>query len=855
MYYQKEAGKIIKEFNSSINGLSENEAEKRLLKYGNNEITRLKRTSKLKLLLNQLKSFIVYVLIAAALISLFFKEYNDAIIIGVVVIVNTLLGFFQEYKAEKAIEALQKLSSPGAIVIRDGKLKQISSNEVVPGDIIIIEEGTFIPADARLIEANSLFLDESTLTGESLPVEKNIAKIEKSTIISDQKNMVFAGSSAIKGRGRAIVISTGFNTELGKIAKEIQSTDEKLTPLQTQLNKLGRNITLTILILVFAIFLIGYFRSSLLFDSFFTSLALAVAAIPEGLPAIVTITLALGTQRMLKKNALMRKLSSVETLGSTTVICTDKTGTLTKNEMTVVRVYTNNKLIDVTGSGYSTKGEFLCENKKISLKNLTSLFAVSYLCNNASLDNISDPTEKALIVLAKKGKYEHNYERVKEIPFNSETKYMITINKINNRLINNLKGAPEVVLNKCKYVEIDGKIKALNKSEREVILKVYNEMAENALRVLGLAYSKNSKDFIFVGLAGMMDPPREEVIEALKECNIAGIKVVMITGDYEITAKAIASQIGIMGEIITGDKLEKISMKELEKIVESISICARVNPQHKVKILQALKNIGHVAAMTGDGVNDALALKKADIGIAVNSGTDVAKQASDMILLDNNFASIVSAIREGRGIYNNLKKFIKYLFSTNFAEVLIIFLALILGLPLPLIAIQILWVNLLTDGLPALALGRDSIDKNVMTSKPRKKDSNIIERRDLLQILFEGIIITSVVIGLFFWYLKMGSVIYAQTIAFSALVIAELFNSVSYSLDNRSLFSFGLFRNKYLWLAVIASVLLQLLSVYYLNGLFETTGLALFDWLVIAIAGSVILIIKEPIKLFKKVIS
>lgn len=852
MYYKLSIKEVLSDLNTSLNGLSDTEAKNRLIKYGKNEITRFKKISKFKLLLYQVKSFIVYVLIAAAVISLIFGEYNDAIVIGIVVIVNALLGFFQEYKAEKAIEALQKLSSPNAIVIRDGKPKQIPSSEVVPGDVLVIEEGSFIPADARLFEVSSLAINESTLTGESAPVNKNLDIISKEVILASQKNMVFAGTIAVRGRGKAVVVSTGLNTEIGKIAKEIQLAEEKVTPLQRQLTALGKNITIGILVLVAIIFGINYLRGTSLFDSFFTSVALAVAAIPEGLPAVITITLALGTQRMLKRNALVRRLSAVETLGSTSIICADKTGTLTKNEMTVTQIFVNNQTIDVTGTGYSPEGKFLVNKKAVNLENSERLFSIASLCNNATLDGPSDPTEKSLIVMAKKGNYDKEFERIKEIPFTSEAKCMITFNKMNNRIIKNIKGAPEVVLSMCKFIEVNNKIKILNKKDRENILEEYKSMASHALRVLAFAYSEGSKDYTFVGLAGMIDPPREEVKSSIVECRNAGIRVVMITGDYEITAQAIASQIGIEGNVINGEALQKMSSDDLAKIVDSVSIYARVNPEHKVKILEALKSKGYIVAMTGDGVNDALALKKSDIGTAVGSGTDVAKQASDMILLDDNFVSIVDAVKEGRGIYSNIKKFIKFLFSSNLAEVLIILLALVIGLPLPLIAIQILWINLLTDGLPALALGIDPVDEGVMKKPPRKPNEKIINNKDLFQLSFEGVVITFSVLLLFYIYLKSNSLIYAQTIAFSTLVFAELFNAVGYRLGSNSIFSFSLFKNKYLWCALALSVILQFVVVYVLNDLFETAKLAAVDWLLVVVFASLVLLIKEPFKVIRR---
>ena len=852
MFYKLSVKEVLSELHSSVNGLSISEAKNRLLKYGKNEIINTKKFSIFRLFISQFQNFIIYVLLVAVLLSLFFSEYNDAIVIGIVIIINTLLGFFQEFKAEKAIESLNKLSSPMALVLRNNKNIKIPSNEVVPGDIIIINEGSIIPADARIIESVSMLLNESSLTGESLPVSKDINLINKECIISDRKNMVFLGTSCVNGHGQAIVVSTGFSTEIGKIAKDIQKSGEKFTPLQKQISKLGIFITIIVLFIITSIFLLDLFSGDSLLNSFFTSLALAVAAIPEGLPAIITITLALSTQVMLKKNVLIRRLSSVETLGSTNIICTDKTGTLTKNEMTVSKIFVNDKLLNVSGSGYSLSGKILFNNKEYNPRLIENFLTICFNCHNASLHGDSDPTEKALIVLSKKAGFDKHYSRIKEIPFSSESKFMLTVNEINNHDVSLIKGAPEVILSRCKFIEIDNKIKHLSSNDIKDLMKVYDSMASDALRVLAFAYSKNSKDFIFVGFAGMIDPPRDEVKKSIMECNNAGIRVVMITGDYELTAKAIGSMVGIKGDIINGKTLESMSIKDLEKVVDKVSIYARVNPEHKAKILQALKNKGHIVAMTGDGVNDAPALKRADIGISVGSGTDVAKQASDMVLLDDNFTSIVSAVREGRGIYSNLKKFIKFLFSTNLAEVLIILLSILLGVPLPLIAIQILVINLLTDSLPALALGVDPVNSSVMNSPPRKIDEKILSKKDIPSLLFESLIITLSVLSMFLIYYKSNSLIYAQTVAFSVMVFAELFNSLNYRLGNSSLFSMEFFKNRPLLLAIIISVIVQLSIVYIFNSLFSTVPLLLSDLLLVILASSIVLLIKEPFKLFNK---
>ncbi len=765
---------------------------------------------------------------------------------------NALFGFFQEFKAEKSIEALRKLTTPKATVIRDNKVQQIRSSEIVVGDIIVIEEGSYIPADARLIEVSCLEIDEATLTGESKPVSKNLEPIIKETIISNQKNMVFAGTIATRGRGKAIVISTALNTELGKIAKEIQLVEEKETPLQKKLHKLGVYITIGILIICAIVFVLDFLKGSPFIDSLLTAIALAVAAIPEGLPAVITITLALGTQRMVKKHALVRRLSAVESLGSITVICSDKTGTLTKNEMTVTKIFTNNKNISVTGSGYDLKGEFFQNNKKLDSKELEKLVQIAYLCNNASLEGPSDPTEKALLVVAAKANYNKTHTRLKEIPFSSEKKEMITLNKIDNKLVYNIKGAPEVILEKCDKILINNKESQLTKKQREEIKKAYQNMASEALRVLGFAYSSNNKNYIFVGLTGMIDPPREEIKNSIYLCKKAGIKVIMVTGDHALTAKAIAKNIGIEGDIITGEELEKIDKSKLSKLIDKIGIYARVSPQHKVKILDALKAKGHIVAMTGDGVNDAIALKKSDVGTAVGSGTDVAKQASDIILLDDNFSTIVNAIKEGRGIYNNIKKFISYLFSCNLAEVLVIFTSLLIGLPIPLIAIQILLMNLLTDGLPALALGLDNVNEGVMNEKPRNPNERLITNKDLAFIIFQCSLMTVITLSLFYYYVRTNSIIYAQTVAFTTLVFLQLANAYNYHTAKNSIFKTNLLSNKHLIFAIITSVIIQLIAIYLLNDFFKTIAISLSAFILIIACSILIIVVQEIAKIFIK---
>ncbi|MFA5049436.1 MAG: calcium-translocating P-type ATPase, PMCA-type [Candidatus Micrarchaeia archaeon] len=835
-------------------GLSKTEAEKRLKKYGPNETTKPKKLSEISLFLSQFKNFIVYVLIFAAVVSYFVGEEKDAIVIGVIIILNVCLGFFQEYNAEKSIEALRKLSNPKSIVLRDGKTIEIDSKDIVIGDIILIEEGSYIPADARVIESNSLVIDESTFSGESAPVSKSSKTIEKECTLADRVNIAYAGTLAVRGRGRAVVFATGMNTEIGKIAQKIEEEPLKTTPLQKQLNSLGVYITILILLICAIIVLIQFYLGKDLFESFLVAVALSVAAIPEGLPAVITITLALGTQRMVKKNALIRRLPAVETLGSTTVICTDKTGTITKNEMTVTKIFSCGKILDATGTGYNLEGEFLLNGKKLSdLKEHKFLFEAGLLCNNAIIDGPSDPTEKAILVASKKSKFNPEYKRIEEVPFSSEEKYMLTIHQNGNEKISYAKGAPEVILSMCSGVYSRDKIIPLNSTEKKKIEDAYFKMASDALRVIALAYNPkgNKKDLIFLGLMGMIDPPRENVKESIEQCKIAGIKVVMITGDHSITAKAIAKEVGIIGKVITGQELDNLDEKEFEKEVEEIGIYARVSPENKRRIVKTLKNKGHIVAMIGDGVNDATALKLSDIGTSVGSGTEVSKQASDMVLLDDNFTSIVLAVMEGRSIFSNIKKFINFLFSCNLSEVLVIFLALLIGFPLPLIAIQILWMNLLTDGLPALALGIDPTDKNEMRKPPRKKNEKIIQANDLQLILSQAFIMTAGVLFLFNYYLPFG-LDYARTVAFFSLVMFQLFNVFNYRAGEGSIFSGKFFENRFLLLAVLFSVILQFAAVEIFTDVFETVSLKFFDVLFVVLVSSSVLLFFELIKLIKK---
>jgi len=891
-YYSLSVEETLKSLETSKEGLSAEEASERLKRYGFNEIEDREKTTPLKIFVRQFTSFIIFILLAAIVVSLLIGEQLDALVIAVIVVINGILGFIQEYKAEKAIEALRKLTALKARVIRDGVETELDSRELVPGDIILLETGDKVPADARLSELIRLDVDESSLTGESIPVKKELDIMESDAGIIGQRNMVFMATIVSGGHAKAVVVNTGMSTEIGKIAEMVQEVGEKLTPLQVKLRKFGKWLGFVTLGICGFVFLVGVLREYLtegVVDSeflnmmFLTAVSLAVAAIPEGLPAIVTISLALGVQRMVKRNALIRQLPAVETLGCTDVICSDKTGTLTKNEMTVREIYVNNQLINVSGEGYTPEGKFTDNNNQVvDTENIEALLRVGVLCNDARWSRngagwriFGDPTEGALIVSAAKAgldkeELEKRYPRVDEIAFDSERKCMTTVHEINGEKVAYIKGAPDVVLNKCMRIHLKGKLVELNGKDRARILQVNDTLAENARRVLGFAYKplkegmditpkEVERDLIFVGLQGMIDPPRPEVKDAIVKCNKAGIKTVMITGDHKSTAMAIAQELALFKDhdiVLTGGELDKLSNDEFSKIVEEVAIYARVSPHHKSRILDALKEKGHVVAMTGDGVNDAPALKKSDIGVAMGlTGTDVAKEASDMILTDDNFTSIVNAVEEGRGIYNSIKNFIQYTLSSNLGEILVIFLAILIGMPLPLIAIQILWVNLLTDGLPGLALGLDPYDKDIMKKKPRRRDGNIMSKDIIHNILIVGVVMCVGVLLMFRYYgaeigmnlANLGSnAPKAQTIAFTTLIMFQLFNVLTYRAKN---FRIDVRTSKFLIGSVIISVLLQFAVLYTpLNIAFKTIPLNWLDWLKIIATSSTLFIILETRK-------
>jgi len=867
-YYKKDVKDILSELDTSKKGLSAGQASERLSKYGSNTIRKTKGMNAFMLFLSQFKSPIIWVLIAAVVVSLFLQKFVDAIVIGAIVVLNAVLGFVQEYKAEKAIEHLKKMVSLKATVLRQGEEEEIPARELVPGDVVLLHTGDKVPADARLLEVINLQTQEAALTGESVPVKKKQAVLEHDAGVADRFNMVFSGTVVTAGRAKAVVTATGMNTEIGRIAEMIQTTESPPTPLQRQLSHLSVFLGVLVVVIAVIVFLLGLAYGNEFVSMFMSAIALAVAAIPEGLPAVVTIALALGIQRLAKRDALVRKLPSVETLGACTVICSDKTGTLTHNEMTVRRIFTNDRIISITGSGYSPQGRF-----SSSVDDFKMLLRAGALNNDAVIRGqddswkvIGDPTEAALLVSAKKAginveSLQQKAKRVSEIEFTSKRKLMTTVHAFENKNIAFTKGAPEEIVKLCDRVLIDGRIKRMSKAYRERILSVNDKFTSQALRVLGFCYKEIGqgtargnieKDMVFLGLQAMIDPPRPEVKDAVDKCSSAGIRVIMVTGDHVGTARAIAKEIGIQGRAITGDELEKLD--DLSKAVSDISIFARVNPEHKLNIIKALKDNEHIIAMTGDGVNDAPALKKADLGISMGvTGTDVAKEASDMVLADDNFASIVGAVEEGRNIFDNIKKFVEYLLSSNMGEILTVFCAILFGLPLPVLAIQLLWINLVTDGAPALALGVEPAEQGIMHRNPRKVQARIVNLRRGIFIFLIGLIMMAGTLAAFEIAKPEIELGYARTVAFSTLMMFQMFNVLNQRSEDKSVFRIGLFKNKWLWLAVLLSVALHLLIVYlpFFNGLFSTVPLNALDWLWITGISASVLVFGEIVKFFK----
>lgn len=905
---------VIKHFSSSENtGLSQQEATARLAKFGKNKLAAQKKITLFQHFLNQFKELMVIILLIVGAIAFSLGEVFDAVVILFIVILNAIIGVVQEFKAEKAIDALKKMMNPHATVVRDSQKRIIAAEDLVPGDIVILEEGTRVPADCRILEGIMLKVDESVLTGESVPQTKSEAAMdEKETAVSDRTNMLFTGTSIIKGRCCAIVTATGMQTEFGKIAGLTSEIKDEKSPLQKQIVKVSKLIAKAVLIICAVVFVIGLIGGKSWFDMFLFAVSLGVAAVPEGLPATMTIALALGVQKLAKKRAIVRKLASVETLGSTTVICTDKTGTLTKNEMTVKRIYVNKKMVHVEGEGYNPEGRFLLNSQVYSDSTLIKMLRAGLLCNNANLQKenedkrdqwiiVGDPTEGALVVSAEKAGLRHkheaeNYKRVFEIPFSSETKRMVTIHqtaykkqgvkKGSSEIIAFMKGAPGIVLDACTHIEINGKIKKLTKKQREDMKVISREMSNKALRVLAFGFKmlkgKNETSiagfkklkvnkFVFLGLQGMIDPPRPEVKEAVTKCRKAGIRIFVITGDHGLTAKAVAKEIGLATEatrIIKGIELDKMNEEELGLTLREEVIFARMSAEHKMRIVSNLMKQGEIVAVTGDGVNDAPALKRANIGVAMGiTGTDVSKEAAKMVLADDNFASIVNSVEEGRNIFENIRIFLKYLFIGNSAGILAVFVSLLVGLPLPFVALQILWFNLLTETLPSIALTTEPPEKGLMEKKPRNPKEIFLTKEDGFEMGMNALIITVGVLGVFYYMLKthgwsftsalgLGSnpaYIYATTMAFTTLVLFQLFNVFNTKSPNVSIFFEELFNNKWLLAATALSIILQVVVVHlgFLNQTFKTTPLSIVDWLIAALVASSIIWINEIYKMIR----
>jgi Ca2+-transporting ATPase len=881
-------------------GLTGEQVRQRLAQFGPNELKEKPRAGFLRLLAGQFNNFLILILIAAAAISFALGESVDAAAILAIVILNAVLGVVQESRAERALAALRKMAAPNAAVIRDGVQSTVPAGDLVPGDIVLLEAGNYVPADLRLIESVNLRIDESALTGESHPVQKDAQVVlDKDIPVGDRANSAFTSSMITYGRGKGLVTTTGMHTQIGMIAQMLQSYEEEPTPLQRRLDELGRSLGMAALAICAAIFILGILRDTqpaMIFsdgilaylrahqvkivDLFMTAVSLAIAAVPEGLPAVVTICLALGMQRMVKRHALIRKLTAVETLGCATVICSDKTGTLTQNEMTVVRGWVSGREFDVEGGGNIAVGSFRAGGKKFQpAKNpdASLLLRGAVLCNDARLEEsgetegertwrmIGDPTEGALVAAAlKAGLTRENLEREMprsgEIPFDSIRKRMTTIHPDALRVgsgkggwVALMKGAPDIVLGLCTGIRENGKELALTPAKRKAALEANQSMARGALRVLAVAYrplprlpqsldpDRLEQKMIFVGLLGMIDPPRPEIESAIRVARDAGLRTVMVTGDYPDTARAVAERIGLLGpgrRTLAGSELDTLSDEQLADLVGEVDVYARVSPQHKVKIVEALRSRGHVVAMTGDGVNDAPALKRADIGVAMGiTGTDVSKETADMVLTDDNYASIVAAIEEGRVIYANIRKFVYYLISCNIGELLIILLSMLAGLPLPLRPIQLLWLNLVTDGAPALALGLEKAEPDIMQRPPRPAKEPVINREMLVGVAVQAVVMTAAMMGAFLYglYRYPGNLAGAQTVAFTAIIVSELLRAFPVRSERLSIFQIGVFSNRWMLLAAGSSLLLLLAVIYvpFFDPIFSTVALGWQDWLVL----------------------
>ncbi|EJR27672.1 MULTISPECIES: cation-translocating P-type ATPase [Bacillus cereus group] len=884
-WYSKTKDQILIDLETNEqHGLTDEIVSERLKQYGSNELATKQKRTLWQRIFAQINDVLVYVLIIAALISAFVGEWADASIIALVVVLNAVIGVVQESKAEQALEALKKMATPKAIVKRNGELKEIPSEHVVPGDIVMLDAGRYIPCDLRLIETANLKVEESALTGESVPVDKDAIyhpsmQRDEQVPLGDQKNMAFMSTLVTYGRGVGVAVETGMNSQIGKIATLLYEADDDMTPLQKSLAQVGKYLGFVAVAICIVMFLIGFLQDRDTLEMFMTAISLAVAAIPEGLPAIVSIVLAIGVQRMIKQNVIIRKLPAVEALGSVTIICSDKTGTLTQNKMTVTHFYSDNTYDRLESLNVNNDAQ------RLLLENMV-------LCNDASYNNESqtgDPTEIALLVAGttfnmQKDHLEKIHERVNEVPFDSDRKMMSTVHTYDESYYSMTKGAIDKLLPRCTHIFKNGKIEILTDSDKNQILKATGAMSQEALRVLSFAfkqYDSNDvdinhleKSLIFIGLVGMIDPPRTEVKDSIKECKKAGIRTVMITGDHKDTAFAIAKELGIaeeISEIMIGTELDNISDTELASKINHLNVFARVSPEHKVKIVKALRAKGNIVSMTGDGVNDAPSLKQADVGVAMGiTGTDVAKGAADVVLTDDNFSSIVKAVEEGRNVYRNIKKSILFLLSCNFGEIIALFLAILLGWATPLRPIHILWVNLITDTLPALSLGVDPEDPDVMKEKPRHAKESLFSG-SVPFLIFNGVIIGLLTLIAFIAGAKFytgdtnlfplfperiddDALLHAQTMAFVVLSFSQLVHSFNLRSRTKSIFSIGIFTNKYLVFSLLIGVLMQvcIISIPPLANIFGVHALTMRDWGFVLLLSIIPLIVNEIIKLVKR---
>ncbi len=854
-------------------GLSSKEAGARLREFGLNRLRETPPRSRWLLLADQFKGLLILVLIGAAILAATIGDVADAAVILVVVLINAYLGFSQEHRAEQSLAALKRMLAPTAEVRRNSETVTLSAENLVPGDIVLLGPGDRVPADGRVIAAHGFEVDESSLTGESQTVGKQVESLPGEDVpLAERANLFYMNTTVTRGRAEMVVTATGMNTQLGLLADMLGSAEESPTPLQVQLDDLGKRLALIAGIVVLFMLIAGLLRGEPWTQMVLTAIALAVAAIPEGLPAVVTVTLAIGLQRMARNRAIVKRLAAVETLGCTTVICTDKTGTLTVNQMTARQIYTGGQTLQVSGQGYDAQGEIISNDG--GLPDLDALLLTITLCNDSQLRDgkvNGDPMEGALLAVALKGgvdvtKLREDYPRIAEIPFDTEHKFQATFHRVDDRVRILVKGAPDILVDKCTMVYDESGDRPLDANEYKAIEEANEEMAATGLRILAVAWSEiPAKDFdpggdlavhvhnlAFTGLVGFMDPPRPEAREAIELCHRAGISIKMITGDQRITATAIAHELGIRGEVITSAELDRLDDAQLAGKIDDLGVFTRATPEQKVRIVHALKANNHVTAMTGDGVNDAPALKTADIGIAMGqSGTDVAREAATMVLTDDNFATIVRAVKEGRTIYDNIVKFVRFQLSTNIGAILTVLVAPFMGLPLPFTPIQLLWVNIIMDGPPAMALGVDPPHMDTMNARPRKTNGRILKLRLLGKLIVYGATMMVGTLGVMWWGLQHGSMQYAQSMAFTTFVLFQVFNAFNARVTKRSIFNSNFFRNRMLWMALAGVLILQVLAVEWppAQGIFKVERLALNDWLLATAVASSVVVLEESRKL------